>query len=739
MGVPDSASPPPLRNARTPTSPFLRWFLDTGQPEKEGFYEEEGAVKSQEHTHPWWKVMCLTGVDYFSTLGYQPGIAALAAGALSPVATLVLVLVTLFGALPMYRRVAAESPHGDGSISMLERLLAYWPSKLLVLALIGFVATGFVITITLSAADGAAHLIENPLLKEALEGKQVPITLTLIALLGAVFLKGFKEAIGIAVGIVILYIGLSAVVIGRGLLDVVAAPQVIGDWWQALTTTYLSPLALIGAALLVFPRLALGLSGFETGVVVMPLVRGAAGDTEAKPAGRIRNTQTLLTTAALIMSVMLIGSALVTTFLIPRAQFWPAITVTRNVNAADLNAGRAVFNMPLDDPAQPNEVHSLPLVAGKTGTYRVDAQTAGGVVPMTVTVRPTAASGTEQVTVVKPAGEANGRALAYLAHKRLGEGFGTLYDVSTILILWFAGASAMAGLLNIVPRYLPRYGMAPDWARATRPLAVVFTLTSALVTILFKANVDAQAGAYATGVLALMTSAAIAVFLTELRRKHRWPAAAFALVSVLFIYTSAVTVISRPEGLYIALMFIGAILVFSVASRVSRSTELRVNSITVDDTAHLIMGSTKGRPLRLIANALDAGDTDEYREKELEVRADTHLPGRDTATFLEVQIRDASSFSDDLQVTGHHVGPYQILRLKGASSVPNAIAAFLLFVRDETGVPPHVYFEWDEDSPIRNALRFLIAGEGDIPPLTHEILRQAEPERKRRPVVHAGG
>ena len=603
--------------------------------------------------------MCLTGVDYFSTLGYQPGIAALAAGALAPFATLVLVLVTLFGALPMYRRVARESPHGDGSISMLERLLSFWPSKLLVLALIGFVATGFVITITLSAADAAAHLSENPLLKPLLEGKQVTITLLLIALLGAVFLKGFKEAIGIAVVIVVAYLGLTAVVVGKGAALVLAHPQLVTDWAAKLGQLYASPLALIGAALLVFPRLALGLSGFETGVVVMPLVQGNRGDTEEVPAGRIRNARRLLSTAALIMSVFLLLSSLVTTFLIPAAAF-------------------------------------------------------------------------------QPGGEASGRALAYLAHEQLGEVFGTFYDVSTVMILWFAGASAMAGLLNIVPRYLPRYGMAPDWSRANRPLVLVFMGVALIVTLAFKANVDAQAGAYATGVLALMTSAAVAVTLSAFRAGERRLGAAFVLISAVFVYTSAVTILDRPEGLYIALLFIGAILFISLASRISRSTELRAERVELDDSARAMLQYHGERPLRFIANQLDAGDVEEYTLKELEVRYDTHLPPGDPVLFLEIAVEDASEFSDVIEVKGVQVGDFQILRASG-SSIPNALAAFLLTVRDLTGSPPHVYFEWGEEGPLRNALRFIVAGEGDIPPLTQEILRQAEPNARRRPVVHVGG
>ena len=182
-----------------------------------------------DHQSFWLWVMCLTGVDYFSTLGYQPSIAFNATGLLSPFATIVLVAVTLFCALPVYRYVAAESPHGQGSIAMLEALLHGWTGKFLVLVLLGFAATDFVITKTLSAADAAVHLIHNPLWATCpawLQG-QMTLTMLLLVLLGTVFLRGFREVIGVAVVVVGVYLLLNAIVILSGLWYIVTHGEVI--------------------------------------------------------------------------------------------------------------------------------------------------------------------------------------------------------------------------------------------------------------------------------------------------------------------------------------------------------------------------------------------------------------------------------------------------------------------------------------------------------------------------------
>jgi hypothetical protein len=333
-------------------------------------------------------------------------------------------------------------------------------------------------------------------------------------------------------------------------------------------------------------------------------------------------------------------------------------------------------------------------------------------------------------------GKASGRALAFLAHEYMGNIFGTVYDLSTICILWFAGASAMAGLLNIVPRYLPRYGMAPEWARAVRPLVLVFAAVGFAITVIFRADVEAQGGAYATGVLVLISSAALAVTLSARRRGRRRQLLAFSLISLVFAYTTIANVFERPDGVKIASFFIAAIVVTSLVSRVTRATELRVSELRLDPTAERFLNEAAVEgSIHVIANEPDERDEREYVDKEHEAREFHHIPPEDPVLFLEVTVRDPSEFESALEVTGEERHGYRILRVE-SSAVANAIAALLLHLRDVTGQVPHVYFRWTEGNPLVHLLRYLAFGDGEVPPVTREILRQAEPGLARRPVVH---
>jgi hypothetical protein len=642
------------------------------------------------HSHRyyfWLSIMCLAGTDYFSTLGYQPSIAFIGTGLLAPIATIGLVLLTLLGALPVYCVVTGRTPGGEGSIGMLERLLSGWAGKFFVLTLLGFAATDFVITKTLSAADAAEHLIHNPFWAQmpAFTHSQIGVTMILLVLLGASFLRGYGEVIGLAVVLVTVYLGMNAIVIGSGLFYLAANPQLIQEWEANVITGnwhLANPplqghdtLTIIAICVLLFPKLALGLSGLETGVLHIHLVKSGKPE-HAEARGRIRNTRKLLVTAAVIMSLLLLGSALV------------------------------------------------------TGTGALIAPEA-----------------------LQTEGEAANRALAYLAHNEgsvrinplFGEWFGTLYDISTIAILWFAGASAMAGLLNMMPQYLPRYGMAPEWTRAFRPLVIVFTFVNLLVTWIFRADVEAQGGAYATGVLVLMTSACIGTLIhvwsqprdTLVRRSLRWLLLVyFGLVTAVFLYTTVANMIIRTDGIVISSCFIAAIVVASIISRAYRSTELRFHGFRfADEQSRFLWDSMKHLEFPVLVPHRPGHRS--LVEKEAIIRAEHRLGAEVPIVFLEAEVGDPSDFYQTPLMEVKEEGGRYIIRVSQCASIPHVIAAVLLEL-SKFGKPPELHFGWSNESPLAANVNFLLFGEGNIPWLVRELIRKAEPNPERQPRIIIG-
>lgn len=665
----------------------------------------------------WGGVLCVVALDYLSTLAYQPSIAFHAAGRLAPLATAVVVLVTLFAALPVYLYVAGQSPHGGGAVALLERLVPGWRGKFLILILLGFTATDFVFTRTFSAAAAAEHLIHNPqpqwqagldrLARWCGEygttvdhpfadwlrhhaDKQLAVTIVLLlltSLLAVLFFRGFTRGLlRTAVIVVALYLLMNAIVLGSGIAYLVGHPEIVADWWnQVRAGQWMSSAApnvpqsawsLTAAALALFPKLALGLSGFELTMIVMPLIRGQRGDDPRRPAGRIRATRKMLLVAALLGSLALIASATVTSLLVPPDAF-----------STD---GRAAHR------ALAYLAHGGPIAGAESGV---------------------------------------------VLNHAFGLAFGTVYDLSAVAILGLAGMSVGIGLRDHVPPYLHRLGMELNWSAYFGTLIYLFVAIKLIVTVYFRADLEAQRFAYATAVLALLTAAAAASAMDRWRSRRsvtRWRRIpwAFGCVTVGFAVATAVVIWSQPAGLRIASLFILTIVLTSMVSRALRSTELRFNGFEyVDDSSRFLWDSLRTMDFPVLVPHRPGQMS--LAEKEAAVREYHRLPTDVPVVFVEVTLGDPSGFEclpqlEVLQEDGRFT-----IRVERCTSIPHVLAAVALEM-SKASIPPEIHFGWSEEQPLTANLHFVLFGHGNVPWMVHYLLGRSEKDATRRPRVIIG-
>jgi hypothetical protein len=680
-----------------------------------GLQPLDGLPQEEQPEYFWLWIMCLLGVDYFSTLAYQPSITFNVAGRLGPLATVVVVLVTLFGALPVYFYVAGKSTHGQGSIALLERLVHGWVGKTLILLLLGFAATDFVMIKTLSLADAATHVTRNRYIEdqhvlntvaetlkewgrenvgETVTGfftEQLVVTI-LLGIFGFIFWwvlrRGFnRNVLFWAVPVVVLYLSLNAVVIGAGLQYLWKHPERLETWWRQVEEGNWSfeppfwagpnwvSIALL--CLLLLPQLSLGLSGFEMSLILMPQVRPKGMQPSERRRSRIRNTRLVLFTAAVIMSIYLLGSALVTCVLIPPQAF----------DAQGAAANRALAYL----------AHGGPMTAE---------------------------------------GGAAGEPLSPL----FGVAFGSVYDLTTILLLTLAGTSVMTALSTLLPQFLLRFGMEMTWSARWGVMLALFALVNLAVTLWFRADVNDQRGAYATGVLVLITSASI---VTTLSRQHdrlahgsrRFPWY-FALIAVVFASTTIAVIANAPSGLLIAFGFIVAILSMAAVIRAVRSDELRTLGFEfVSPESKFLWDSL--RVLDFPVLIPHRPDMQDRPAKEACIRCDHNLDPNVEIVFLEIEVDDPSNFFQRLVIEVIQEDRRFIIRVRRCCSVAHAIAAIALEMSKESK-PPALHFGWSELDLLHASWSYLALGEGNIPAKVRELIWAAQPDEQKRPRVIVG-
>ena len=673
---------------------------------------------SAHSANAWPLVLCLVGVDYFSTLAYLPSIAASAAGPFAPIAASFVVLVTFLLALPVYWYVVGRSPDGRGATGVLEERIPGWRGKLVVLTLLGFAAADFVITRSLSLADAAVHLIHNPhgqrllarlpadlllddhvfwppleyVLRRLVE-PQVAITLGLLIISFAawqVLKRGLtRRILLVTAAAVVCYLVLLALVISSAIVHVAQHPEIFQAWLDTIFVAgeadgagsppsahaWLWPW--LSVALWSFPQMALGLSGFEMILTVVPQVSGGVGRKAGTEAGRVRNTRKLMVAAAAIMAVYLVSAVFVTTLLVPHAAVLPD-------GAAE---HRALAYL----------AHGSPLVDDASG---------GALNPF------------------------------------FGHRFGDLFDLSSAIILCLAGATVTLGLQSLLPHYLNRLGMEVSWAGRVGVILLVLNVIVVLVTVVFQASPSSQQWAYATSVLVLLFGAALAaakdLAQPAMRNAKRMLLAALAACAAgFFLAMTGLTVLINHSGLTIALAFVVAILVSSFVSRWIRSTELRFEGFDFADEAVRRRWSELCGPGPKVLAPHRPGQTS-LTEKRRDLERDYRLDPATPIVFIEAQLGDPSNFYQKPLMKIERDGELEVIRVSRCVSVSHVLAAVCLEMCRYGGDPPEIIFGWSNEPPLAANLNFLLLGEGNIPWMVKELVRKAIPASARQPRILIG-
>ncbi len=675
------------------------------------------AAPSYRAAWPW--VLCVIGLDYLSTLAYQPSIAFGAAGRLAPLATVLVAAVTLLLALPVYWYIAGRSPHGGGSTALLERVIPGWFGKLLILVLLSFGAVDLVFTRTFSAADAAEHLIHNPnpawqhaLNNATQEGERIRLSLpsevqthtselwnrqmvvTLIVLIistvgGLAFFRGYtRNFVRLAVLTVLVYLALTLTVVGSAGMYLSGNPHLLENWWSDVWNGNWheteAPRAvggwggLLAACVPLFPYLALGLSGFELTLMAMPLVRGKPNDDPAQPRGRIRRTRFLLVVAALTMTAYLLASTLMTTVLIP------AKALTTNGQAR----------------------------------YRALAYLAHG---------GTLSDGT-------PAADIN---------PLFGLAFGTAYDISTVAILALAGLSLAMTLSQWIPPYLHRLGMEFNWSMRMGLLVYLFIAVKIGVTIYYGADLEAHRAAYLTAVLAVFGFASVAAAVDVWKRRgergrrklFRTPPL-FILATLVFAASGALIAYEHMLGALMAGGFIAIVLLVSIVSRAWRSTEFRFDGFDfADKFSQHEWERVKATDFPVLVPIRPGlGD---LKDKEIDVRLRYRIPGAVPIVFIQAELGDPSDFVHRPLIRIARENGRVVVYITRCASLAHAIAAAALEVSADGGVP-EVLFGWSVENPVTANLHFVLFGHGNVPWMVHTLIQRAPVPAERKPRVIVG-